>query len=396
MSKKQKRPAATTITPNRNKKANTAPRSKFWPWILGLLALVVGAYYFLSSYGKKTPSYDSDSGAEPTLVAKTPRLQLLSPAETGIDFSNKILEDNTHNVIVNINQYNGGGVAVADLNNDNLPDIYFVCSSGKNRLYLNQGNFKFKDITDAAGVGSEEGFETSVTAADVNADGWLDLYVCHAGPDEAGREAKLFINNKDLTFTEQAKEYGLADKGPCSGANFFDYDNDGDLDCYVINHPTDLGHSNRITLKYGPDGKSLVPNLDPVAPFDSDNFYKNENGKFINFSKQAGIQNFGFGLSVSVSDINYDGWPDIYVGNDFVQPDNFFVNNQKGGFTDQVSKYFRHNSMSAMGADLSDFDNDGHVDLLTVDMFPANNYRQKLLKNISHTLLSQVSYSTYR
>ncbi|MBL7808480.1 MAG: VCBS repeat-containing protein, partial [Saprospiraceae bacterium] len=267
-----------------------------------------------------------------------------------------------------------------DINNDQLPDIYFVNTSGKNRLYLNQGNFTFKDITDAAGVGSEDGFETAVTAADVNADGWLDFFVCRAGPDPKGREAKLFINNQNLTFTERAKEYGLADRSPASGANFFDADNDGDLDCYVINHPTDLDHTSKLVLKYGPDGKTLMPDLDPKEEHDSDNFYRNENGKFVNVSKASGIHNLGFGLSVSITDINADGWPDIYVGNDFVQPDNFFINNQKGGFTDQMSKYFRHNSMSAMGAELVDFDNDTRVDLYTVDMLPMTNYRQKLLK----------------
>ncbi|MBC7777317.1 MAG: VCBS repeat-containing protein, partial [Phycisphaerae bacterium] len=364
MSKKTKQTAPIS----RANATTPAPRRRYLLWVFGLLALACAAYYFWGVNGEtQGPSLSDDSGSEPTLTAKKPRLQLLSPKETGVDFQNKILEDNEHNVVLNINQYNGGGVAVADINNDNLPDIYFVCSNGKNLLYLNQGNFKFKDITDAAGVGSEEGFETSVTAADVNADGWLDLFVCHAGPDASGRVAKLFINNGSLpngegwggAFTESANAYGLDDKSPCSGANFFDADNDGDLDCYVINHPTDLSHANRLVLKYGPDGKSFLPDLDPKAEYDSDNFYLNQNGKFVNVSKQAGIQNFGFGLSVSVSDVNADGWPDVYVGNDFVHPDNLFINNQKGGFTDQMSKYFRHNSMSAMGAELCDFDNDG-------------------------------------
>jgi len=371
---------------------STSKKSKFL--VLGGVLLVVAglAYYFLVFKGKsKGPDLKDYSGAEPTLTAQQPRLQLLDASETGVDFQNQIYEDSTQNIIVNINQYNGGGVAVADINNDNLPDIYFVSTSGKNRLYLNQGNLKFKDITDAAGVGSDQGFETAVTAVDVNADGWLDLFVCRAGPKEAGRSAQLFINNQDLTFTERAAEYGLDDKSPASGANFFDADNDGDLDCYVINHPTDLTQSSRLVLKYGPDGKSLLPDLDPKVLYDSDNFYKNEGSgtsgsnakgpKFVNISKQAGIQNLGFGLSVSVSDVNMDGWQDIYVGNDFVQPDNLFINNKKGGFTDQMSSYFRHNSMSAMGAELSDFDNDAQVDLLTVDMFPTNNFRQKLLKN---------------
>ncbi len=394
MSKKTKQPAS------RPKPTASAPRrKKYLLWGAVLLVLACAAYYMTKGRDKtKGPSFASDSGSEPTLTAKNPRLELLSPDETGVDFQNQVLEDSANNIIVNINQYNGGGVAVADVNNDQLPDIYFVSSSGKNRLYLNQGNFKFKDITDAAGVGSEGGFETSVTAADVNADGWLDLYVCRAGTVEKERTAKLFINNGlspsgggngEVTFTERAKEYGLNDKSPASGANFFDADNDGDLDCYVINHPEDLTHIFRLEVKRLPDGK-LVPDLDPKLLHDSDNFYRNdspspalpkgEGVKFVNISKQAGIQNLGFGLSVSVSDINADGWPDIYVGNDFTFPDNFFINNQKGGFTDQMAKYFRHNTLSAMGAELSDFDNDTRVDLMTVDMLPATNYRQKLLK----------------
>ncbi len=393
MSKKAKRPAANTqSTPS--KQVVSSSRRKYWLGGIGLLLLAFAAYYWFALRGKKgqKAGYTQQTVSETTLTAKNPRLQLLSPEETGIDFKNQILEDAKHNVLKNINQYNGGGVAVGDFNQDNLPDLYFVCSNGKNRLYLNRGNFKFVDVTDAAGVGSEDGFETAATAVDVNADGWLDLYVCRAGPDQAGRSARLFINNGSTnqatpTFTERASEYGLDDRGPCSGANFFDYDLDGDLDCYVINHPTELYHANRLTLKYGPDGKTQVPDLDPKLEHDSDNLYQNEgpsNGqgvKFTNVSKKAGIQNFGFGLSVSVSDLNYDGWPDIYVGNDFVQPDNLFINNKKGGFSDDIKRYMRHTSMSTMGADLSDFDNDGLVDFFAVDMFPATNNRQKLLKN---------------
>ncbi len=350
-----------------------------------------------------------ETGSEPTLTAKNPRLQLLSAEETGVDFQNQVVEDEDHNVYKDVNFYNGGGVAVADVNNDNLPDIYFVCNNGKNRLYLNQGNFKFKDITDQAGVGSESGSKTAVTAADVNADGWLDLYVSHTGPDEMASVAKLFINNGlpplqraegttwSGTFTERAKEYGLNDRGPCSGANFFDSDLDGDLDCYVINHPTDLTHTTRLQLKPGPDGKSYLPDLDPKVIHDSDNFYRNdgplttqksgESGgspRFVNVSKASGIQNLGFGLSVSVTDINTDGWPDIYVANDFVHPDNLYINNRKGGYTDQVKKYLRHNGLTSMGADLNDFDNDALVDIFSLEMFPTTNYRQKLFRNTNN------------
>ena len=394
MSKKIKHP----ITPppaSSSKAKSTSSRRKYLIWGLSLFALACIAYYFLMV---RNPASGVDlkehSGSEPTLTAKNPRLQLLAPGETGVDFQNIIKEDNEHNVIVNINQYNGGGVAVADINNDNLPDLYFVSTNGKNCLYLNQGNFKFKDITDAAGVASEEGFETSVTAVDVNADGWLDFFVCRAGPDEKGRVGKLFINNKDLTFTEQAKAYGLDDTSPCSGANFFDYDNDGDLDAYVINHPTNLGRSHQIGMKLGADGKTPVPDLVPREKYDEDNFYKNEGGKFVSSSKAVGVQNLGFGLSVSVTDFNYDGWPDVYVGNDFIHPDNLYINNQKGGFTDQVSKYFRHGSSSSMGIDVNDFDNDGRMDVLSMDMFPMTNYRQKLLNN-SNTLTRYLVLEKY-
>ncbi|MDX1910125.1 MAG: VCBS repeat-containing protein, partial [Saprospiraceae bacterium] len=377
--------------------ANAAGKRKFMIWALALLLAAAAAYYFFGQKGDK-PSFKGDSGSEATLTAKNPRLQLLSPKETGVDFQNRIVEDELHNVIRNINFYNGGGVAVADINNDQLPDLYFVCTNGKNRLYLNQGNFTFKDITDAAGVASEEGFETAVTAADVNGDGWLDFFVCRAGPDEtADRISKLYINNQNLTFSEKAAEFGLADKSAATGANFFDYDLDGDLDCYLLNYPKDLGAANTLTLKYGPDGKTPVPDLTPKAPHDSDNFYKNENGKFVNIAKQAGIQNFGFGLSVSVTDVNTDGWPDVYVGNDFVQPDNFYINDQKGAFTDQLPRYFRHGTMSTMGTDLSDFDNDGRIDLMAVDMFPSKNYRQKSLKttNPLSRYLSMVKYGYF-
>ena len=411
MSKKTKRPVAVN-TPGRPQSvapvAGKSHRSRrLLLGGLGLLLVAVAVYYFVAKPGEsKGPNLSADSGSEPTLTAKNPRLQLLSPQETGVDFQNFIQEDSAHNIILNLNQYIGGGIAVADVNNDNQPDLYFVSSSGKNCLYLNEsqgsGGIKFRDITDAAGVGNQEGFKTSVTAADVNADGWIDLFVCHAGPDLAGRAAKLFINNglspnpspngaRGVTFTERAEEYGLADKSPATGANFFDYDNDGDLDCYLLNYPTDQVHANRITLKYGPDGKTTVPDLDPKVEYDSDNLYRNDspspalpNGagiKFVNVSKEAGIQNFGFGLSVSVSDVNADGWLDVYVANDFVQPDNFFINNQKGGFTDQMNRYFQHSTMSTMGTDLTDFDNDARVDLMAVDMFPSTNYRQKLLRN---------------
>ena len=406
MSKKKQQPTSisTLKTSKRNPaRANSSNRTR--QTVLLLLLLAVGGFAAWKFWFKKADGFSLEAahGAEETLTAKNPMLQLLSAEETGIDFQNRIIETAENNINNNINQYNGGGVAIADVNNDNLPDIYFVCTNGKNKLYLNQGNLKFKDITDAAGLGSEDGFETAVTAADVNADGFLDFYVCRAGPiNNAERVCKLYINNglsKDgaVTFSEKAKEYGLADKTLATGANFFDYDNDGDLDCYILNYPQDLENVAKLRMKYGPDGQTLEPDLTPDSPADSDHLYRNDSPlsstpnsggtaalatqpSFVDVSQRSGIWNFGFGLSVSVTDINRDGWPDLYVSNDFTEADNFFINNQHGGFDDRMNSYFRHCTMSSMGTDLSDFDNDGLVDVLSVDMLPMNNYRQKTLK----------------
>jgi enediyne biosynthesis protein E4 len=367
-----------------------ATSSKKWIGIALFLALCAGGFALWKFKGADKAGYlpDDIHGAEPTLTAKQPLLQLMRADETGIDFQNIIGESAESNITNNINQYNGGGVAIADINNDNLPDIYFICSNGKNRLYLNQGGLKFKDITDDSGVASEEGFETAVSAADVNSDGYLDLYICRGGPkgDELRRN-KLFINNGNLTFTESAKAYGLDDISASSGAAFFDGDGDGDLDCYVLNYPTDLSYASKIDVLPDANGKP-VPNLTPKKEHDTDRYYRNDgppallagaSGGFKDVSKESGVWNFAFGLSVSISDFNYDGHPDVYVGNDFFQPDRLYINSGKGTFTDELASYFRHTSQSTMGTDLSDFDNDGYIDLLAMDMLPANNQRHKLI-----------------
>ncbi len=335
--------------------------------ILGLLSLG-GCSWFGSG--------DSQHQVEATLKAKDPILKLLSASETGIDFQNQILETYENNITTNINMYNGGGLAVADINNDGLPDIYFICSNGKNRMYLNEGKMKFKDITDASGLASEGGFETAVTAVDINNDGWLDFYVCRAGVEKNDdRRNRLYINNGDMTFTERAKEYGLDDMSASTGANFFDYDNDGDLDVYIINYPTEAIWTNKIEAQLI-NGK-YQPLLNPRKEFDSDRFYRNDNGKFKDVSKEVGVWNLAYGLSVSVTDINRDGWLDVYVGNDFIQPDFFYINNGDGTFSNQLDKYMRHTTQHTMGTDWTDFDNDGLVDLYAVDMLSANNARQK-------------------
>ncbi len=199
---------------------------------------------------------DNTKGEEPTLSAENPFLLLLSSSQTGIDFRNTINETHENNITNNINMYNGGGLCIADINNDQLPDIYFISSNGKNRLYLNEGNLRFKDITDESGLASENGFETAVTAADVNADGYLDFYICRGGPqNDDFRRNQLFINNKNNTFSEKAKDYGIDDRSASTGANFFDYDLDGDLDLYVLNYPAESIWTNKIEATLGADNK---------------------------------------------------------------------------------------------------------------------------------------------
>ncbi len=363
--------------------------SFFPPKALAIL-FAVGLMHLLScSKDQRTGTGELQTGeGEPTLTASDPLLKLLDPSETGIDFQNIITETFENNITTNINISNGGGVAIADINNDSLPDVYFVSSTGKNKLYLNQGGMKFKDITDAAGVGSENGFEITVSTVDINADGYLDFYVCRAGPIENDeRRNKLFVNNKDLTFTERAKEYGIDDISASTGANFFDYDNDGDLDLYLLNYPTDFSHTRKLNSKPTADGKGREPVFSPILPYDSDRLYRNEgplaNGKggFKDVSKEAGIWNFAYGLAVSIEDFNSDGWMDIYVSNDFIQPDFLYINNGNGTFTNRLTDYFRHISQHTMGTDLADFDNDGLFDLFAVDMLSKTNYRSKTLQN---------------
>jgi hypothetical protein len=338
---------------------------------------------------------------EEALIAPSPLLKQLSAEQSGINFQNYIKETFEMNITTHINTANGGGVAIFDANNDGLQDVYFISSSAENKLYVNQGNMKFKDMTTRSGLESAEGFEVAVTAVDINADGWMDIYICRAGPvlNELRRN-KLFVNNGDLTFTERAKEYGIDDKSASMGANFFDYDHDGDLDLYLLNYPTDFSWASKISVKPTPDGKGVEPNLVPINEYDSDRFYRNDGpptpnggGGFKDVTKEAGVWNFGFGLSVSVEDFNKDGWMDVYVANDFIQPDILYINNHDGTFTNKIREYFKHSSQHTMGTDLSDFDNDGLFDLFAVDMFPRINYRQKTVlstnsQNKYHTLVT--------
>ncbi|MEZ4961270.1 MAG: VCBS repeat-containing protein [Saprospiraceae bacterium] len=320
--------------------------------------------------------------AAPEQEASAPadaRFELLPAAQTGVHFSNTIKEDFTNHILINSYLYNGGGVAVLDVNNDGLQDLYFSATQEPNRLFLNKGNFQFEDITEKAGVAALGGVKTGVTVVDINADGLQDIYVCRSGmqptPDRANL---LYINNGDLTFSEKANEYGLADRSASNHANFFDYDLDGDLDVYLLNHPVAFQEVNRVTAKEV-DGQ-YIRNKDPLDEWESDKMYRNDgNGHFTNVSREAGISNRAWGLSVTVSDFNNDGYPDIFVGNDYIEPDLLYINNRNGTFSVQTDQYFRHMSNHTMGVDVADFNNDGLVDVVALDMVAETNQRQKEL-----------------
>lgn len=310
----------------------------------------------------------------------------LSPSKTGVTFKNILKETPKSNVLTYEYFFNGGGTAVGDLNNDGLDDVYFTANMGANKLYLNQGNFKFNDITKSAGVACNEGWKTGVTMADVNGDGFLDIYVCYSGKgDPNKRRNKLFINNGNLTFTDKAKEFGLDDPGYATHASFFDFDRDGDLDMYQLNH-------NVVVIREFQYAKAK----ETRDPYAGDKLFRNDNGRFVDISEAAGIKGnpLGFGLGIMVADINKDGWLDMYVSNDYTEPDYLYINNRDGTFTDRLSDYMQHISQFSMGCDVSDINNDTWPDVFTVDMLPEDNKRQKLLygpENYEHYSLMVLS-----
>jgi hypothetical protein len=303
--------------------------------------------------------------------ARKPTLFTDVTKESGVTFRNDLSYTETFNPYTYRNFYNGAGVAIGDINNDGLLDVYFAGNQADNKLYLNTGDLKFKDITDQAGVACPGVWSTGVTFADVNGDGLQDIYVCKSGdPNAPRRYNELFINNGDLTFTEQSEKYGLNITGLSVQAAFFDYDKDGDLDCYLLtNSIRSVGNYDLV--------KDQRERPDPQGG--GNKFFVNDNGKFIDHSAQAGIyrSNIGFGLGITLGDFNDDSWTDIFVSNDFFERDYLYINDRRGGFKESLTDYFESISMGSMGADLADLDGDGVSELFVTEMLPDSLNRKK-------------------
>jgi len=306
---------------------------------------------------------------------------LLSPEETGIDFINEVVNEKDFNVFKYRNFYNGGGIAIGDINNDGLPDVYLTSNRLKNKLYLNKGDFKFEDISESSNTIGNKPWSTGVVMVDINADGLLDIYVCNAGNLKGDdQKNELFINNGDLTFNEKAEEYNLADNGFTTHTAFFDYDGDGDLDAYILNNSfipvSSLGYSNKRELR------SEDWDLPDLFKGGGDKLLRNDNGKFVDVSEEAGIYGslIGFGLGVTIGDVNNDMLPDIYVSNDFYEHDYLYINNGDGTFEEDIKNRMPHLSLSSMGADMADINNDGKPEIFVTDMLPESDER---LKNTS-------------
>ncbi len=301
----------------------------------------------------------------------------LDPGKTGISFNNQLFDDQGMNVLNYSYYYNGGGVAVGDINNDGLVDILFTGNMVKNRLYLNKGDFSFENITDKAGIAAQEGWCTGAGMIDINGDGKLDIYICRsAAGNPALRRNLLFINNGDLSFTESAAAYGLADDGYSTQASFFDYDKDGDLDCFLINHSLQQYSTGAIE---NPGWRKERKKAFECKLYRNDFDSAGGHAVYTDVSEAAGIHSnvLTFGLGVAVSDLNKDGWPDVYVSNDFNEADYYFVNNGNGSFTEKLAESMDAASLYSMGSDAADINNDGLPDLVTMDMLPSDNALQK-------------------
>ncbi len=302
----------------------------------------------------------------------------LSSETTNIDFINQVNNEKDFNIFTYRNFYNGGGVAIGDINNDGLPDVYLTANQKQNKLYLNKGNFEFEDISIASKTIGKNAWSTGVVMVDINADGLLDIYVCNAGNVKGDNQKnELFINNGDLTFTEKAEAYNLADSGFTTHAAFFDYDTDGDLDVYLLNNSfipvSSLGYVNKRNLR------AKDWDLPDILKGGGDKLLRNDNGIFKDVSESAGIYGslIGFGLGVTIGDVNKDMLPDIYVSNDFYERDYLYINKGDGTFSEEIKNWMQHLSISSMGADMADINNDGFPEIFVTDMLPEDDQRLK-------------------
>jgi hypothetical protein len=316
--------------------------------------------------------------------------KLVPSSKSGITFVNKVDNTEDFNIFNYRNFYNGGGVAIGDLNNDGLADVFLTSNMGDNKLYLNKGGLKFEDISEKAGVSGKRFWSTGVVLVDINADGWLDIYVCNAGYKAGEKpENELFINNgpsadDQLSFTEKALEYGLNEDGYTTHAAFFDYDLDGDLDCYILNNsfmPVN-------TLNYS-NNRELYAKDWPVKDFlkgGGDKLLRNDGGKFVDVTQASGIFGslIGFGLGVTVGDLNGDLWPDLYISNDFYERDYLYINQKNGTFKEEIEQWVQHMSLASMGADMADINNDGFPEIFTTEMLPSDEIRLKSSTNFEN------------
>jgi hypothetical protein len=299
--------------------------------------------------------------------------RLLDAKETGLDFNNKIFESDSFNILTYEYIYNGGGVAAADFNNDSIVDLFFTGNQVSNRLYLGQGNLKFRDVTKESGLISDLKWSSGVSVVDINNDGRSDIYVCAtASPEEKLRKNMLFVNqgidsNGVPVFEDQASAYGIDFGGHSISSAFFDYDKDGDLDLYVL-----------VNVKLNNVPTTFRAKIEDGSSANNDRLFRNDgNGKFTDVTQEAGIRYEGFGLGLAIQDFNGDSWPDIYVSNDYLSNDILYLNRMDGTFTNVTEQFFGHQSQFSMGNDASDINNDGKPDLITLDMLPENSERKK-------------------
>lgn len=335
------------------------------PIIMNKLLLFVLLFFLISceNNNDQTQKVDRKKNAYESLFS------LIPSDQSGIKFSNRIKETLEFNFLNYPYIYIGAGVAIGDINNDGLQDIYFTSNQNSNKLYLNKGDFKFEDITNEAGLKDDNGWSSGANMIDINNDGWLDIYVCKSASLNSGslRANKLFINQKDNTFKESASEWNLADQGFSVQSYFLDYDKDGDLDMYLVNHRFDFKNNTKIS--------SEIQNN--IINETSDQLYRNDGSQFTNVSSEAGVLNKAWGLSASIGDFNNDGWSDIYVANDYLEPDILYVNNQNGTFTNKVLSTMNHISFASMGSDFADINNDLLPDLVVLEMTPSDHIRSK-------------------